>query len=273
MSGAIGRAAEIKRLGLQLYTVRSVMERDFEGTLAAVAAAGYKEVEFAGYYDKSPREVRALLDRYNLTSPSAHIDYATLDARLPQVIEASHTIGHTFIVDPFVSDDARKEPDVWKKLADAFNRFGEATKKAGIQFAYHNHHFEFVSGPGEKRPIDIILESCDPDLVKIEMDLFWTTVAGEDPLTYFKKNPGRFPMVHVKGLKDRLPKAETTFIPFAEVFPHLTDVGASDVIDWKRIFAQSKQAGITHYFVEHDQPKAPFDSIRASAGYLRALRF
>jgi sugar phosphate isomerase/epimerase len=272
MSTTIGRAAAIKRIGLQLYTVRTIMAKDFEGTLAAVSAAGYKEVEFAGYYDKSPKEVRALLDRYNLTSPSAHIDYATLDTKLPEIIEASHTIGHTFIVDPFVSDEMRKDPDVWKKLADAFNRFGEATKKAGIQFAYHNHHFEFVPAGG-KRPIDVILESCDPNLVKIEMDLFWTTVAGDDPLAFFKKYPGRFPMVHVKGLKDRLPKAETTFIPFAEVFPHLTDVGTSDVIDWKRIFAQSKLAGITHYFVEHDQPQSPFDSIRASAKYLEALRF
>jgi sugar phosphate isomerase/epimerase len=272
MSAAIGRAAEIKRLGLQLYTVRSVMAKEFEGTLAAVAAAGYKEVEFAGYHDKSPKEVRALLDRYNLAAPSAHVDYATLDTKLPQVIEASHTIGHKFVVDPFVSDEMRKDPDVWKKLAGAFNRFGEATKKAGIQFAYHNHHFEFVPVNG-RRPIDVLLESCDPNLVKIEMDLFWTTVAGEDPLAFFKKYPGRFPMVHVKGLKTRLPKADSTFMPFPEVFPHLTDVGASDVIDWKRIFAQSKQAGITHYFVEHDQPASPFDSIRASARYLEALRF
>jgi sugar phosphate isomerase/epimerase len=272
MSSATGRAAEIKRLGLQLYTVRNVMAKDFEGTLAVVAAAGYKEVEFAGYYDKSPSEVRTLLDRYKLTSPSAHVDYATLDKNLPKVIADCQTIGHTYIVDPFVSDEMRKDPDVWQKLADAFNRFGEATKKAGIQFAYHNHHFEFVSAGG-KRPIDILLDSCDPNLVKFEMDLFWTTVAGEDPLSFFKKYPGRFPMVHVKGLKDRLPKAETTFIPFQEVFPHLTDVGTSDVIEWKRIFAQSKQAGIRHYFVEHDQPASPFDSIRASAKYLDALRF
>src|SRR5262245_62076800 len=157
ISGAVGRAAEIKRLGLQLYTVRTMMEKDFEGTLAAVAAAGYKEVEFAGYYGKTPKEVRALLDRYNLASPSAHIDYAMLDTKLPQIIEASHTIGHSFIVDPIVSDDMRKDQDVWKKVADAFNRFGEATKKAGIQFAYHNHHFEFVPVNG-KRPIDLLLE-------------------------------------------------------------------------------------------------------------------
>jgi sugar phosphate isomerase/epimerase len=107
--------------------------------------------------------------------------------------------------------------------------------------------------------------------VKMELDLCWITVAGQDPLTYFSRYPGRFPLVHVKGLK-KLPTGPAP-APFDQAIPNITDVGSSDIIDWKRIFAHSDQAGIRHYFVEHDQPASPLDSLKASATYLRALRF
>ena len=117
----------------------------------------------------------------------------------------------------------------------------------------------------------MLLKECDPELVKIELDLCWITVAQQDPLTYFKRYPGRFPLVHVKGLK-KLPTGPAP-VPFEQAIPQITDVGSGDIIDWKRIFAQSEQAGIRHYFVEHDQPAAPLDSLQASARYLQALRF
>jgi sugar phosphate isomerase/epimerase len=239
-----------------------------------VAALGYKEVEFAGYFDQPPKTVRAMLDRHGLTSPSTHIDYASLGDKLPQVIEASQIIGHRFIVNPWLDEEMRKQPDVWKKAAETYNRAGAMTAKAGIQFAYHNHHFEFVPVNGV-RPYDFLLETCDPKLVKMELDLCWITVAGQDPLAYFQKYPGRFPMVHVKGIT-KVPEnaaAQSPALPFDQVMPNLTDVGSGDVVDWKRIFAKSSQAGIKHYFVEHDQPKSAFDSLKASAQYLQALRF
>ena len=272
LSTAVEHAAERKldKLGLQLYTVRDDMAKDFDGTLAKVAAAGYQEVEFAGYFDHDPKAVRDALVRHRLTSPSAHIDYSTLETKLPQVIEASHTIGHKFIVNPWLDEEMRKQPGVWGRVAATFNRVGAELKKAGIQFAYHNHHFEFVAVNGVK-PFDLLLKECDPDLVKIELDLCWITVAGEDPLEYFGRYPGRFPLVHVKGLK-KVPAGPAP-VPFDQAIPNITEVGTNDIIDWRRIFAQSKQAGIQHYFVEHDQPAAPFESIRASAAYLRALRF
>ena len=264
-------AARIARLGVQLYTVRDLMAKDFEGTLAKVAGAGYKEVEFAGYFDRKPSDVKAILDRHSLVSPSTHIDYATLSGdKLPGVIETSHAIGHQFIVNPWIDEQMRKEPDVWKRIAATFNRVGEATKKAGIQFAYHNHHFEFVPENGT-RPIDTILKECDRNLVKIEMDLCWTTVAGADPLTYFSQYPGRFPLVHVKGLK-RVPEGDPP-VPFDKAIPLITDVGNNDIINWKRIFAKSKEAGIQHYFVEHDAPPAPIESLEKSAAYLKTLQF
>jgi sugar phosphate isomerase/epimerase len=246
------------------------MAKDFEGTLAKVAAAGYQEVEFAGYFDQDPKKVRAILDRHKLTAPSAHIDYATVDTKLNQAIEAAHAIGHRFLVNPWLEEDMRKQPDVWKRVSATFNKAGETCKKAGIQFAYHNHHFEFVPSNGVT-PIDVLLKECDANLVKLELDLCWIAVARQDPLALFQRYPGRFPLVHVKGLK-KVPEGQPP-VPFDQAIPNITDVGSSDIIDWKRIFARSSQAGIQHYFVEHDQPASPFDSIRASATYLHQLTF
>jgi sugar phosphate isomerase/epimerase len=256
---------------MQLYTVRDAMAKDFEGTLAKIAGAGYKEVEFAGYFDRKPEDIKSILDRNGLAAPSTHVDYPSLsEDKLSKAIEVAHTIGHQFIVNPWIDEQMRKEPDIWKRVAATFNRAGEMTKKAGIQFAYHNHHFEFVPQNGT-RPIETILKECDARLVKIELDLCWTTVAGADPLTYFKRFPGRFPLVHVKGLK-RVPEGDPP-VPFDKAIPQITDVGNNDIVNWKRIFAKSQQAGIQHYFVEHDQPPSPIESIEKSAAYLRTLQF
>jgi sugar phosphate isomerase/epimerase len=272
LSAGSGRAAEhsIERLGMQLYTVRDLIAKDFEGTLAKVAGLGYKEVEFAGYFNQSPEAVKAILGRQGLTSPSTHTDYASLGDGFQKVVDASQAIGHRYIVNPWIDEEMRKQPDVWKRVAATFNRAGEISKKAGIQFAYHNHHFEFVPIDGTM-PYDLLLKACDPELVKMELDLCWITVAGQDPLVYFQRNPGRFPLVHVKGLK-QVPAGPAP-VPFDKAIPSITDVGTSDIIDWKRIFAKADQAGIRHYFVEHDQPASPLDSLYASARYLRELRF
>ncbi len=259
----------LKKIGVQLFTVRDAMKQDFEGTLAKVAEIGYQEVEFAGYFDHPPRDVKAILSRHGLTAPSTHVDYKSLGQKWPEVIEASAEIGHIYIVNPWIDEDVRKQPDGWKQAAETFNKAGAACKKVGIQFAYHNHWFEFIPVNG-KLPYDTLLQECDPSLVKMEMDLCWATVGGVDPVSYFERYPGRFPLVHVKDMKS-IP-AEKTGLTFRNVIPEMTEVG-SGVIDWKRIFGQSGEAGIRHYFVEHDQPKAPFESIVSSYRYMRGLRF
>jgi sugar phosphate isomerase/epimerase len=266
-------AHKIDRVGLQLYTVRGLMKDDFDGTIAGVAKIGYKEMEFAGYYKKTPQEVRATLDQNGLTSPSTHIDVARLEKDLPAILEASHTIGHKFIVCPYVEDGMRNT-EGWKKLVETFNRIGTATQKAGIQFAYHNHSFEFekTDGLGGKLPFDFLLAETDPKLVKIEMDLCWMTVAGQDPVAYFDKHPGRFPLVHVKDwTKEGTGPEGYVGAVGRPVTGHMTNVGSGS-IDWKRIFAQSGKAGIEHYFVENDDAKSLADP-RASYEYLAKLRF
>lgn len=271
MSARYAAAESIRAIGVQLYTVRDDLAKDFEGTIAKVAAIGFKEVEFAGYFNRTPEQVSGVLKKNGLTSPAAHVDYASLGDKWPGVLDAARTIGHQFLVNPWIDEAIRNQPDSWKRIADVFNRAGELSKKAGIQFAYHNHNFEFAPVEG-KLPYDILLERCDPALVKMELDLCWIVVAGKDPLEYFRRYPGRFPLVHVKGLSKR-PPSDAGAAPIPEVLKDITDVGSNDIIDWKRIFARSAEAGIKHYIVEHDVPKAPFDSLKTSYTYLRGLRF
>ena len=274
-SRALAAQNQIERVGVQLYTVRDAMKTDFVGTLAKIAAIGYKEVEFAGYFDHAPKDIRALLDKNGLTAPSAHFDLKVLQTKLPETIEAAHIVGHKFLVCPWLEEKQRNEPDGYKKLGAEFNKIGEATKKAGIQLAYHNHVFEFQPDASGKLPYDVLLESSDPSLVKMEMDLCWFTLGGQDPVAYFNKYPGRFPLVHVKDLK-KVPKLAAGQKPDAlmeDVQKEDMTAAGSGVIDWKRIFASADKAGIEHYFVEHDSPKDPFASLTTSYQYLAALRF
>jgi sugar phosphate isomerase/epimerase len=274
LTSRLGWAAgdhKIEKIGLQLYTVRDKMKADFDGTIAKVASIGYKEVEFAGYFGRTPQQVQAALEKNGLISPSCHVDYAVLAPdKWPAQIESAKIIGQSYIVNPWIPEELRKTDDDWKRAVDTFNRAGEESKKAGIQFAYHNHWFEFLPENG-KLPYDILLKQCDPNLVKMEMDLCWITVAGADPLKYFNEYPGRFPLVHVKDVKT-LPKITTGGAQNFGDTVDLTEVG-SGIIDWKRIFAQSDKAGIKHYIVEHDHPKQPFESIKTSYEYLSKLRW
>ena len=253
----------IGKIGVQLYTVRDDLQKDFEGTLAKVAKIGYKEVEFAKYFadvsklDPPPKRVREILDADGLAAPATHVPYSALaPENWPRVLEAAKVLGMGYVVNPSVDREVLKQSDGWKRAAQTFNRAGEESHKAGIQFAYHNHVEEFKAEDG-KLPYDILLSESDPKLVKMEMDLGWAHKAGADILAYFKKYPGRFPLVHIKDFdKDG----------------NMTEVGKG-VVDWKGIFAKADVAGIKHYFVEHDEPKSPFDSIQTSYEYLKNLRF
>lgn len=249
---------KIRRVGLQLYTVRDAMKRDVAGTLARVAKIGYREVEFAGYFDKTPAQIRALLAQDGLTSPSAHIPYANVGSNWARSLDDAKTIGHEWVTIPWLDEGDRKTLDDWKRVAATFNRAAEQAHAAGLRFAYHNHWFEFAPVNGQV-PYDLLLRETDPKLVDFEMDLYWITKAGGDPLAYFAKYPGRFKLVHAKDSKGPPQQA-------------MADVG-SGVIDFRKIFAHSRQAGIQHYFVERDDAPDPFASIAASQRYLARLTF
>jgi len=277
LAGRSPVAHAIDRVGLQLYTVRDAMKTDVEGAMAKVAATGYKEVEFAGYFDHSPKAIRAMLDQNGLVSPSCHVSYHFVEKHWDDTIEAAKIVGHSYIICPWIDEKQRAQAGGWKRAADLFNKAGEASKKAGIQFGYHNHSFEFdpTESLGGKLPYDFLLAETDPKLVAMEMDLCWISVAGKDPLAYFEKYPGRFPLVHVKDwVKDASsPTAYQGAMGQSVKFGgRMADVGQGS-IDWKNLFAHSAKGGIQHHFVENDYPKSAFDDIKVSYDYLHALSF
>lgn len=254
-AAAAWRRDTLGRIGIQLYTLRSLMQQDVERTLAQVAAIGYQEVEFAGYFDHAPADIRAMLQRAGLTAPGAHVAFPDLAEGWNGIMDAAETIGHQFVVTPGIPNNLRTA-DGYQRVAEIFNTAGELAQARGLRFGYHNHDFEFAPVAG-RVPLDVLLDGTDPKLVAFEMDLFWIIKGGGNPLDYFHRYPGRFPMVHVKDMT-----ADGSMV----------DVGDGQ-IDFAGIFSHHRQAGITHYFVEHDTPASPLESARKSYNSLRRLEF
>jgi sugar phosphate isomerase/epimerase len=249
---------KLKKVGLQLYTVRDLMKADLPGTLRKVAQIGYKEVEFAGYFGRSPAQIKALLKQNGLTSPSSHIGLDILEKDSVRAFADAKAIGHSWVTMPYIPEERRKTVDDWNKIIDLLNQLGPQAKAAGLRLAYHNHDFEIRPVNGV-RPLDMMLDKTDPSLVDFEMDLYWVVFGGGDPLDFFARHPHRFAMVHVK---------DSSGPPDNKI----VDVGKG-TIDFRKIFDQSDKAGIKHYFVEHDQPADPIATIRSSYNYLHALRY
>jgi sugar phosphate isomerase/epimerase len=256
-----------KPVGLQLYTLRNELAQDLAGTLRRVAEIGYKEVEIFDFYGKNSAEMRKLLRDSGLSAPSAHYQVAQIQSSWDKQIEYAKAIGLTYMVNAILWPPQRKSLDDYKQLADLFNKAGEQCRKSGIQFAYHNHNFEFKAYDGVVA-YDELLKRTDPALVQFEMDCFWVTRAGQDPVAYFEKYPGRFPLLHIKDLnKGFSPTVEDSFQPgpFAPV--------GGGTIDWKRIFAAAPKGGMKHFFVEQDEcAKPPLESIKISFDYLKNLK-
>ena len=250
--------SRIPRVGLQLYTVRDLLQTDFEGTLTRVAAIGYREVELTDFFGHAPGDVRALLDRLGLAAVSMHFDYAKADTDWDRMVDDAHTLGMRYITFAWIDEQFRKDIDGWKRVGEHLTRLGAKARAAGLQLAYHNHSYEFQPLQGQL-PYDVLLASSDPALVQAEMDLYWITDGGGDPLAYFARYPGRFSQVHVKDMAAGPAHA-------------MADVGQG-IIDWKKIFAHAGEAGIQHYYVEHDNPPHPLDDIRISYEYLKTLEF
>ncbi len=252
----MGAPVKLQRIGLQLYTIRGEAEKDLDGALARVAKIGYDDVEFAGYYGHAPADVHAMLDRHRLLAPAAHVPLQRLRTELDKVLEEARVVGHRYIVCPYI-DEKERTPDGFADVAVALNRAGAALRAQGLTLAYHNHDFEFTPLPDGRKPYDVLLNLTEPDVVDMEMDLFWATKGGADPLAYFKEWPGRFTMFHIKDM---------------DAAGNMVDVGKGK-IDFARILAARVKAGMVYTFVEHDQPADPWASITDSYNYLKKLSF
>lgn len=231
-----GSTPLLDRVGLQLYTVRDLMAESVEDTLAMVAGIGYEEVEFAGYFDRDPAALRGVLDDLGLTAPSTHVALGEVASPGP-LLETAATLGHRYLVVPSLPGSRTGSLDGWRRAADELNRAGEAVAAAGVQLAYHNHAGEFEELEGAV-PYDLLLELCDPDLVQMQADLHWMRAGGADPVAYFQRWPGRWPSCHVKDM---------------DAGGAMVAVG-DGVIDFEAIFAHAEEAGLEHFFVEHDRP-------------------
>jgi sugar phosphate isomerase/epimerase len=246
----------IERIGVQLYTVRDLLAADPPGTLDAVAGMGYVEVETAGYAGLTPQAFAVTLKNAGLDAPSAHVPLTDIESAPERLLEAAAIVGHRYLVVPWLDPALRVSTDSYAQVAEVLNGFGEACAGQGIQLAYHNHDFEFAPFD-DVVPYDLLLERCDPNLVKFELDLFWAAKAGADAAAYFRAWPGRFPLCHVKDMT---------------AAGEMVAVGDGR-IDFAALFDAGATGGLKHYFVEHDNPEEPLASIRRSFESVQAIRF
>jgi len=271
---------ETKNVGLQLYTLRNEIEaQGIVPVLEKVAKLGYTWMEGFGYEGRkilglAPKELKKVLDDLGMIMPSVHaVTEVSSDGgkdavikQMTESVEDVKAVGAKYLVWAFLQEEDRTSIEDYKRHLVTWNQFGKMCKEGGLQFAYHNHDFEFLT-PDGINAYDMIMENTDPDEVKFELDLYWITRAGYDPVEYFSKAPGRFPLWHVKDMIDQpyySEDGEERY--FAEV--------GNGVIDFARIFKARETAGLDYFFVEQDfTQKTPFESIEISINYLNKADF
>jgi sugar phosphate isomerase/epimerase len=267
-------------VGIQLYTVNVPMQENPAGTLKQLREFGFGEVESAGFGKLSSKQFRQLLDDAGLACPSAHLEFDINN--LGAAFENAHALGakyaasgslHSLVAaKPAVATPKPgMSPDEAKRTAEFANRIGEAAKRAGLQYAYHNHAFEFSDQGSGVIGYDLLLRETDPELVKFEIDCGWMIFAGRNPIDYFKKYPNRFPMIHVK---DFLAAPDKSAVAGSAPVMLGAELGHG-LVDYKPIFAEAAKAGLQHYFAEQEGPFSRMNQLQAARvdyDYLHAIR-
>ncbi|WP_293312358.1 sugar phosphate isomerase/epimerase family protein [Pedobacter sp. UBA5917] len=254
-------------IGLQLFSLRSLLPKDVAGNIEKVAKAGYNQVELYGFTIKdqfwglTPLQLKALLDQNKLEAISGHFNVSPYlasgdETELRAAIEAAKVLKLKYVTIPWLAPEFRKSAADYKTLAKRLNRAGQLCQNSGLSLAYHNHDFEFEKYEGQTG-MDILLKNTDKKLVSFEMDIYWTIRSGIDPVKLFKANPGRFALWHVKDMDKDDPKLN------AEV--------GSGSIDYVSLFKQAKRSGMKYFFVEHETNYKPniIGSITNSNKYIR----
>jgi sugar phosphate isomerase/epimerase len=242
-----------KSVALQLYTIRDETARDFKATIRRVAQLGYDGVEFAGYGDISSGEMAALLAETGLRAAGSHIRWDALENDIDREINYCLAIGSRHITLPYLGDEWYTG-DKLKMLPSQLNEFGRVAQQKGLTFSYHNHAHEFAQGADGRYLLDVLLDSTDPNYVKLELDTYWAAYAGVDPIEYLHKRAGRVPLIH---LKDMTPERT-----FAEV--------GDGTLNTQGICKAAEESGVEWYIVENDAPVLP--SLKSAERSLENLR-
>lgn len=257
-------------VGLQLYTIRDAMAADVPGSLKKVSELGYKYLELANYsdgkfYGYAPADFRKMVNDLGMEVLSSHtqVENAGITLDNAKIMTDAHTkLGVNYCIQAWV-EEADRNIESYKKLIGDWNEVGRIMKNAGIQFGYHNHNFEFENIDGVIPYYDIFIPEMDADLITMEIDLFWVSKAGQDPVEMFNKYPGRFQLFHMKDMY-------TKEAPFFDVVKDDIAPVGDGVIDFKRILAAKKVAGMKHLFVEDDNQGngKPFEALETSINNL-----
>jgi len=294
---AISDYSKINNIGLQVWSIAKFLEQDFTGNLQMLSQIGYKELELfgpypfstqkdkdawkstisllsftqSGYFNHTPKEFKAILESNGLSTPAMHVGLDTLRNKLSETAAAAHILGQQYAGLAAIPEEERRTLDDYKRIADEFNVIGEKAKALGIRFYYHNHGYGLKEIEG-KIPFDLILERTDPSLVYLEMDIFWTTAGGADPIKYLDNNPGRYKLVHVKDMKQQVRFSGDGGSPkqWVELFPYITDAG-NGVLDLKSIISHAKKSGVEHFIVENDVITKPKESLEQGYRYLSSV--
>jgi sugar phosphate isomerase/epimerase len=251
-------------LGVQLYTIRGlVKDNNLLQLLKQIRAIGYEEVELYGnLYKHSERELLSMLRRSGLTAASGHFDYEGFVAKIPY----ARRLGLKWMVCPMLPKAQWGSPESFRKAAATFNDWGKQCQQHGMRFAFHNHNYEFQDLKGTTG-YDILLKETDPDLVWMEMDAYWITQAGRDPVLLLNQLGKRVRLLHLKDRKADVPTSQVLDAS-AE---HFAEVG-NGTIRWRALLVLAQKLGIEHYYVEQDESdKSPMDSLKISYTYLRKV--
>lgn len=253
-----------KPVGLQLYSVREQLPKDFEGTLKQLGAIGYKEVEAAGYYHKSATEFKQAMEQAGLRCVSTHHPLGDLKPNLQERIDYAKTLGLEFIICSSAnvhrdgSEKGEMKLDDWRYVADQFNEIGQKIKAAGMRFGYHNHTFEFKAENGVIY-YDELMKRTDPKYVVFEMDCGWVYVGGHNPVEYISRAPERFPLLHVKDFQKQADGKYTNVV-----------LGKGAGIDYAAVFRAA--TGLKHYFIEQEEfSEDPMTELRQDVEFMKKL--
>ena len=291
------QTTRLDRIGVGLFTIPTMLEKDFAGTMKTLAAIGYREVETfgpyswsaqvakdrwavtakslafkgSGYFGLTAKQVRRILDDHGLSSPSMHTDLDSLRTQLGPMAEAAAVLGQRYVVLPSIPPTERQNLDGYRRMADEFNEIGTRAAARGVRLTYHNHGYG-LQPIGGVVPFELVADRTDPSVVDLQMDVYWTTAGGADPIAYLKRYQGRYKSIHVKDMAKpaRFSGDGVDSAQWIALFPFIADAGRG-VLDLPSILSAARQSGVAHFLLERDQTPTPDETLRGSYRYLSSL--